>query len=101
MDFAYTGVCGNDDDVEYKEREEMDRENCISERTAVEVWKDKEDDERLGGPKDDVLDEDLSDVTGMRKELLKKGDSDLIGVKKVFDRLKEDLGLSEEERQKQ
>lgn len=42
MDFAYTGVCGDDDDVEYEDREiGVERDSCTTEKTAEDVGKQK------------------------------------------------------------
>lgn len=57
--------------------------------------------EVLGEPQEEFLDEDQADLTGVKKESLNNKGPDLIGVRRVFDKLKKDMDLIEEGRDKQ
>lgn len=57
--------------------------------------------EVLGEPQEEFLDEDQADLTGVKKESLNNEGPDLIGVGRVFDKLKKDMDLIEEGRDKQ
>lgn len=93
MDFAYAGVCGDDNDVEYEDREVgVERNSCITEKMAEDVGKTREHMEVLGGPQGDFLKVDLADSTGVRKVSMNDEYSDLIGVGRVFDKLKKIFG---------
>lgn len=54
----------------------------------------------LGGPQENLL-EESADLMEVRKELRKDEHASLIGVGKVFDKLKKDLGLGVEDKNKQ
>ncbi|KAM7512683.1 hypothetical protein LguiB_011558 [Lonicera macranthoides] len=43
MDFAYTGVCGDDDDVEHEDNEVgLERNSFITEKLVVDVGKTRD-----------------------------------------------------------
>ncbi|KAM7493531.1 hypothetical protein LguiB_028140 [Lonicera macranthoides] len=78
MDFAFSGVCGEDEDTEHEDGEVgEEKDNGNPEKKGKEVGNIQEYGEKGGG---------------VEKETLKQNFSDLIGVRRIFDNLKRDLG---------
>lgn len=73
MDFAFKGVCGEDDDMEYEDRVAgAEVNNCISEKAAENIGIRRDEEETAGG---------------VVQELSEEESSNLIGVERIFNKL--------------